>query len=313
MHILIMRPGAIGDTLLTFPILDALRTLYVGCTITFVGNPAVLPLLRATGLADETFDYGSLLWSELFATSGIRSPELQGIMRSVDYAICWLRDPDGIVRHNLQAQGIARIVVAPGRPSSQENIHIVTYLAETLGIARYIADSYHITFGHEVVSERDVEVVKKVRRECHFAIHPGSGGAAKCWPVSNFAAVIHALWQRYTPVLLLAGPADEARVAQLLDLIGTPPQESLLTLVANAPLLDVAALLRSCRGYLGNDSGITHLAAMLDVPTLALFGPSNPVVWHPVGKHVRVLCERELAYLNVYTVMEQLEKMLNPS
>lgn len=308
MHILVVRPGAIGDTLLTFPILDALRTRYAGCTITFVGNPAVLPLMCAVGLADETFDYSSLLWSELFVTSGIRSKVLQKIMQQVDCAICWLRDPDGIVQSNLQAQGIQRIVVASGRPTNEINIHIVMYLAETLGIADSINGSYHIELGHKVMGGREDEVA---RRERSFAIHPGSGGAAKCWPILHFATIIHALWQRRIPVLLLAGSADEERVAQLLDITGMPPHASLLTLLANAPLLDVATRLQRCRGYLGNDSGITHLAAMLDVPTLALFGPSNPVMWHPVGKHVRILYERELSCLSVDTVMAQIEKTLH--
>lgn len=307
MHILIVRPGAIGDTLLTFPVLDALRTLYAGCTITLVGNAAVLPLIRAVGLADETFDYGSLLWSELFTISGSLSKELQKIMHRSDYAICWLRDPDGIVRHNLQAQGIERIVVAPGRPTSERNVHIVTYLAETVGIIDSINGVHHVKLGYEVEGTRDDEVARKERP---FAIHPGSGGAVKCWPVSHFAAIIHALWQQRIPVLLLAGQADEERVAQLLSLVGTPPHASFFTLLANAPLLDVAARLQRCRGYLGNDSGITHLAAMLDVPTLALFGPSNPAVWHPIGKHVRILYEPELAHLRVDTVMAQLEEML---
>ncbi|HCI80507.1 MAG TPA: hypothetical protein DHW02_12545 [Ktedonobacter sp.] len=310
MHILIVRPGAIGDTLLTFPILDALRTLYADCIIMYAGNSAVLPLLRAAGLADGTFDYGSLLWSELFATSGIRSPLLRDITQQVDYAICWLRDPDGIVRHNLQLQGIQQIVVALGRPPDRENVHIVRYLAQTLGIADRITDSYHMNLERGVTNKREDETIQ---RERPFAIHPGSGGAAKCWPVSNFAVIIHALWQHHIPVLLLAGFADEERVTQLLELIGTPPQASLLTLVANAPLLDVAAQLRSCRGYLGNDSGISHLAAMLDVPTLALFGPSNPAVWHPVGKQVQVVYEQELTHLSVHVVMGQIEKMLNPS
>jgi ADP-heptose:LPS heptosyltransferase len=62
-----------------------------------------------------------------------------------------------------------------------------------------------------------------------------------------------------------------------------------------------------CKCYLGNDSGITHLAALLGVPTLALFGASDPAVWHPVGKAVKVIAARSLEDISIYTVIETLK------
>src|SRR5579884_786892 len=81
----------------------------------------------------------------------------------------------------------------------------------------------------------------------------------------------------------------------------------LLQVLANRPLLEVASRLQACRCYLGNDSGITHLAALLGVPTIALFGPSDPAIWHPVGPAVKVIQERPLERLPVDTVMEAIE------
>ncbi len=63
----------------------------------------------------------------------------------------------------------------------------------------------------------------------------------------------------------------------------------MLTVLVDAPLLEVAQHLRQCQRYLGNDSGITHLAAMLGIPTIALFGPSDPAVWRPIGPDVEVI------------------------
>jgi ADP-heptose:LPS heptosyltransferase len=56
MHILIIRPGTIGDTLLTFPIIQALKAQYTNPHVTFIGNRAVLPLALAYGIVDEAFD-----------------------------------------------------------------------------------------------------------------------------------------------------------------------------------------------------------------------------------------------------------------
>ena len=101
MRILVVRPGAIGDSLLTFPILHALHT--PGSSLTFVSNSAVIPLALSWQLADEVHDYQALQWSELFSTTGVRSPALRALLASTDLAICWLRDPDGIVERNLRA------------------------------------------------------------------------------------------------------------------------------------------------------------------------------------------------------------------
>jgi ADP-heptose:LPS heptosyltransferase len=68
--------------------------------------------------------------------------------------------------------------------------------------------------------------------------------------------------------------------------------------------LEVAEHLRRCKGYLGNDSGITHLAAMLGIPTLVLFGPTDPVLWRPVGPCVRVIQDYPFERLRVDGVID---------
>ncbi|GAC1433698.1 MAG: hypothetical protein PVS3B3_34940 [Ktedonobacteraceae bacterium] len=298
-HILILRPGAIGDTLLTFPILRALKTRNEQTHITFVSNPVVLPLAHMFGFADAIFDYEAVEWSELFSQAGIRSTFMRDIMLHTNRAICWLRDPDKIVQHNLHRVGMQDITIAPGRPIEAHGLHTVTYLAHTIDMM-LTEEEYSQPFTTGPLNNAPV-----------VAIHPGSGGASKCWPVAHFAAVITALWQQSVSVLLLAGPADTARLAALIQLIGTPPTPSLLKLVVNAPLVEVTEHLRHCKVYLGNDSGITHLAAMLGIPTVVLFGPSNPTVWRPMGPDVHVLHEPELKNLAVKIVLDTIKAVMN--
>ena len=320
MNILVIRPGAIGDTLLTFPVLQSLRTRYSRPYITFVSNASVLPLAQASGVVDEVSDYEDMLWSELFSAKGILTPVLKSGLQGVDMAICWLRDAEGIVEHNLCAVGIRQIVIAAGRPLEGERVHIVDYLAKTVGVG---VDTYvypdlwgkpgtagdHKGHPHTSAPPSPLRDWGKQIDEC-VAIHPGSGGAQKCWPIESFACVIERLWERSSSVLLLAGPAEAKRLAYLRQRLAAPPVAGMFRVLFNAPLLEVARHLQQCRGYLGNDSGITHLAAMLGVPTVAIFGPSDPVIWRPVGDRVRVIHAPELEALSVDVVMEALKAIL---
>src|SRR5438132_13431137 len=126
MHILIIRPGAIGDALLTFPIIQALKVGYQHAHVTLVSNPAVLPLARAWHVADEVADYGDAQWSDLFSMAGIRSPAVLRVLQWTTMAICWLRDTD-VVKRNLLAADIQQVIVAPGRPPEGMHMHIVEY------------------------------------------------------------------------------------------------------------------------------------------------------------------------------------------
>jgi ADP-heptose:LPS heptosyltransferase len=299
MHILIVRPGAIGDTLLTLPVIQALKACYEQPSVTLVGNVTVLPLASATGIVDHASNYELPQWGELFSNHGITTPALQTQLRVVDLAICWLRDSDGIVANNLRRAGVREVITAPGRPAPGQRVHIMTYLAQTIGITlsqAQMSAGLPTLFPPSPDSERRL-----------IAIHSGSGGASKCWPVRNFAAVITALWRREIPVLLLTGPADESRLAELQKLLPMPPNPSLLSNLINAPLLEIAQRLSVCRGYLGNDAGITHLAALLGVPTLALFGPSDPLIWSPQGPAVRILHSSILGNLSDTVIMQELE------
>jgi heptosyltransferase III len=308
MHILIIRPGAIGDTLLTLPVIQALREQYASAHVTLVGNAAVLPLAHASGIVDEFYDYQEARWSHLFLTESsrpIRDARLDTLVKRTQLAICWLRDPDSIVERNLRAAGIQQVIVAPGRPnaSNSENTHITAYLAQTIGLT-WQKPLHDISLSLPDITQQEIKTGP-------VALHPGSGGARKCWPVEGFAEMICHLWQQYrAAVLVLAGPAEQERLAQLRSLLNAYPQSGQCAYLVDAPLLTIAQHLQQCQCYIGNDSGLTHLAGMLGLPTLALFGPSDPLIWHPPGPAVTVLHEQALEQLGVETVITKLAALI---
>src|SRR5579875_2105211 len=118
-RLLIIRPGALGDTLLTFPVIEALRSRHSNPSVTLVGNKAALPLAQALGLAETVSNYDEPLWSGLFATIpnstsrghshlyGNRS--LREILSEMDEVVAWLSDPDHCVYQNVLAAGVSHV------------------------------------------------------------------------------------------------------------------------------------------------------------------------------------------------------------
>ena len=112
-------------------------------------------------------------------------------------------------------------------------------------------------------------------------LHPGAGSIRKRWPVFNFIEVEKMLKAEGLNPEFILGPAEEDLVG---DLSGAGRTVNILS-----DLPDLAMLLKSAGGYIGNDSGASHLAAFLGVPTVAIFGPSDPGRWAPAGRSVEIV------------------------
>jgi len=120
---------------------------------------------------------------------------------------------------------------------------------------------------------------------------PGSGGRAKCWPRERWLALAARLRAVGRDVAALVGPVEAERddPRRWAWPAGT-------TFLADRTLPAIAAALASATAFVGNDSGTTHLAAMLGAPTVALFGPTDPRVWAPTGPRVAVLGGNDPAF-----------------
>ena len=290
-HILIFRPGALGDTLLAFPALAALGRVFAGARLVAIGNAPALGLARAAGLVDEAWSFDLPQWADLFREEGIRSLEARSLLAISEHAILWMRDPDSVVARNLRASGVPRIVSAPGRPPEGERVHATDYLLLTLAgwlNDEALAAAASFTLASEPAAQRWVEDEWRQRGLSGapvLALHPGSGGRHKCWPAERFVGLagrfIAAGWR----VLVIEGPADEAPASQVMQ--GLPPEQA--QRLSGLSLSQLAAVLARVALYIGNDSGVTHLGALVGAPTLALFGPTDPVIWGPRGPRVQIV------------------------
>ncbi|HLE60599.1 MAG TPA: glycosyltransferase family 9 protein [Thermoanaerobaculaceae bacterium] len=106
------------------------------------------------------------------------------------------------------------------------------------------------------------------------------GGNGKQYPLERYTLVARELVRAGVAVVVIVGPGEEAMAAHLADWSGARVAPTAW------PLGETAALLRACDAAVGNDSGLTHLAAAVGCPTVALFGPTEPARTAPVGSAV---------------------------
>jgi heptosyltransferase III len=121
-------------------------------------------------------------------------------------------------------------------------------------------------------------------------MHPFSGSVAKTWPAARFRELAGRLSCK---VEWTAGPEDEW------------PGATRLT-----DLAQLASWIAGARLYIGNDSGIAHLAAAAGVPTLVLFGPSPAHIWAPRGRNVTIVSADSMAGISVEQVLSTANRLL---
>ena len=282
MRILIIRPGALGDTLMLAPALAEMKGRE---DIDLVARRPGLDILRP--FVREGMDYERGGWYRLFMDDPPLTPGLQ----HTDLTVAFLSDQSERVRENLKAlvPG-SSIQVFPPFPQKEESVHAAFYLAKSLaasGCPVSPARAIEEAVKRPLLWEEPFPCPDSNRR---IVFHPGSGGASKNHPREFWAALLRdfrGIVSDKAPLAVLLGPAEEPCLSfyreQLsgdeTEIILSPEIEPLLRLLKNATL------------YLGHDSGITHLAAMLGTPTIALFRTSNLDQWKPLGPRVEVIEE----------------------
>jgi ADP-heptose:LPS heptosyltransferase len=253
---LVLRRGGLGDTLLMLPVLRALRAESPGAALHVAGVREFADVLVAFGAADRAVSSEDLaLWSP----HALRE-RLRGYARIVadDPAVA-AAAPEG-----------ARVQVFDVRVRGTEPFGL--QLAQRLGLAvHWPEDAWLVPPAPRAVTAPVV-------------LAPGSGALGKCWPRERWLELAIALAAAGRKLAVVVGPAEAER-----DDPRRWPWPDGTTFLAGLTPIDLARALQRAGSFVGNDSGPTHLAAMLAVPTVALFGASDPRVWAPAGDHVHVL------------------------
>jgi heptosyltransferase III len=283
---LVYHAGALGDFITTLPAVAAWRRERAPRgRLVLLGRPAYAAL--AGEVVDEAWDAGEARFAALFA--GEATEAVRAVLSGVETALVFAPGNAGIVG-GLGAAGVRDIVRQDPFPSSR--VHVVDYHLS-------LFDESTLSAEDRVPRVAIGTVVSKVRP---IVIHPGSGSPNKNWPIDRFISLAAALTDT-GPIAWVIGPVEEeSGIAAKIAAAAISGSTAWRTL----PLTTLASRLAGARLFVGNDSGVAHLAAAVGCPTVVLFGASDPVVWAPRGRAVVVVGDGTsgMAAIEVETVVQ---------
>jgi heptosyltransferase III len=257
-NILLVRPGALGDTILTIPLVHTLREVRPDAQIVFLGTRRYRDLLPRE-VAFQDFDAPEWLW--LFDR---QDADVGNVARPFDLAYVMLTRSEPVVR-NLLRRGTREVEHAS--PAPQARIPMVVHLHESLGL--------------QVPQPRPaLSSMVSGKREDIIWVHPGSGGPSKCIPLPLMTALVQRVAAKTGCRVMVTVSDEDAFLTRGPDwerLVGDPAT----VVLKDRPLPELCRELGSARLFLGNDSGISHLAAALGVPAAVFFLRTDPLIWAP--------------------------------
>lgn len=292
--ILVIRGGAIGDFILTLPVFAALREKFPDTHIEVLGYPRVASLALEYGLVEAVQPIDSRAVAGFFAGRGF---DLDGntanYFQSFNVIISYLYDPDENFKANVAKKFRGHYVQGPHKPADYGDKHATEVLLGPLEkLAIYQPDPVP-----------KLPIPENPTHQRWIAVHPGSGSKTKNWPIAQWKHLLPLLSQALDArLLVISGEADGNEIAQLVSALPAGTYNH----VHNLPLPELARMLAGTIGFVGHDSGITHLAAALGKRTVALWGPTNEIVWRPLGENVKILKHPAgLAALSPSRVLEE--------
>ncbi|HEX5219317.1 MAG TPA: glycosyltransferase family 9 protein [Verrucomicrobiae bacterium] len=300
--ILVIRGGAIGDFILTLPAIAALRQQFPEVHLEVLGYPHIVQLAEAGGLVNRVQAIEARGLAGFFARNGELSEDLCDYFSDFNIIVSYLYDPDEIFKMNIARCSPAQFIVGPHRPDEAADVHATEAFLKPL--------ERLAIFGADQVPHLSLVVDESIARHAPtIALHPGSGSERKNWSETNWTRLFRELIDQSTFNLLLVG--GEAEGDRLANYARVLPAER-VRVARSLPLKELARQLKDCAGFIGHDSGITHLAAAVGLPTLALWAETNMDIWRPLGNNVVLLQgETGIESLPISRVLEQVLNLRN--
>ncbi|MBI3246907.1 MAG: glycosyltransferase family 9 protein [Deltaproteobacteria bacterium] len=277
--ILVLFPGSLGDLICALPAIESIAKDRVG-KLVLAARGEALALASGLPFVEASFSLEGRIFSQLFSAAKAPSFEAQRFFSSFAEIISWYGHSHPKVVENLRALSSGNLRSFPFF-SGQKECHAVGYYLQCLGKRVLRCPSLAIpkdaaAWGELYWREQGWDSPLPV-----LALHPGSGGKKKRWAPEGFRRI--ALWWKSRgngQTLILLGPAETEELEQWKP-IGP--------VAYGFSVWQIAALLSRATLYVGNDSGVSHLAGAVGGRGVVVFGPTRPAQWRPLGGGLQVV------------------------
>ena len=276
-HLLIVHQGALGDFVVTFSILRAFRAVFD--RIDGICRSSFGRLASEIGVLDRHYPLESAHFASLY-TDHMNS-DVRQIISSYSHILLFSfsRTLEQSIRKTIRSQ-IYRI--APW-PDELIPVHVTEFLSDQVLQCGILSSADSQVFRH-ALSASDQVRRPIISPGSTIILNPGAGSIKKRWGLERYLALAADLTSHgFRPVVLL-GPAEGDIEEELRQ-----RSESIPQVVRSDSFSDLLLLLRTAKGYIGNDSGVSHLAAYMGLSVLVVFGPTDPNRWRPFGNNVCVV------------------------
>ena len=307
---LILQPGAIGDCILTLPLAAYMKNVLDLGGIDILGHTEYVGFLPGRSCVDGVRSIDSMDLHRLFAKTNTFELKDRDPLISAFGEYAWiatfLGEPNSNFEQNLiftaNCSHSAEVITLSMKPPKGFSEHLADfYIQQFIDQSGHSLHSRRFQTGDCLIkaTEADISTGRELLREISLGsgeklmvIQPGSGGTRKCWHLENFLAVARELDSRGVEIVFLLGPAEldrfsDAKIKKI---------SSVGKCLTDLSLTQVLGLLSCVDGFIGNDSGITHLAAALGIRTYGVFGPTNPAVYKSIGPAVTVFISNTASF-----------------
>ena len=296
-NILIFHAGALGDFVVTWPLALALARVHPQSRVFYVTQKGKGALAeRVLRLESADSDAG---WHAMFA-AGAALPEPQAkLLAGAHTVVSFTSSAGDAFSQNVEriSPGVNYLPMTVSPPADFEG-HVSDHLLAQL--TPWPAAQGALVQVLKSVNARGI--LGKPPQGQAVVVHPGSGSPRKCWPGDRFVALIEQLCGTgHAPRVVLGEVELERWDSSQIDRL-----EALAEVVRPETYVELLDVLAGASAYVGNDSGPSHLAGIIGLPAVALFGPSNPQHWRPMGPRVRVVQGASMDQIEVQQVHEAL-------
>lgn len=288
---LVVHQGALGDFLLMLPVIEALHDAYPRVRIDFWSRLGYAALIAHRSYFGQAHSSNGSEIAPFYHEELWRESPLPALFAESDEIIIFGQEAARAAAERIALKSNCPVHWVRSFPTSGEDVPVSRFILQQFRAMGFPIEEKRVRMLPIPEEKIWVEswLAKRGWQENRpVLMHPGSGGIGKIWPLKHWWALINWLHEKSRrPILMTLGPADDP-----LRHFASEAERMGVAILDGLSLARLAALLAESRCYVGCDSGVSHLASMMGVPSLVVFGPTEPSVWGPQGSNVSIFRDR---------------------